>query len=81
MFRKRTNCRHATSSDLPDLGARTRDNHVEINDEMIAADRRYIAAPTVEEHLNVYGDVVAVTELDRAKCTTPGCIGPRVAPR
>ena len=27
-----------TSSDLPDLGARTRDDHVEINDEMIAAE-------------------------------------------
>ena len=43
---------HATSSDLPDLGARTRDNHVEINDEMIAADRRYIAAASVAELTN-----------------------------
>jgi len=34
---------------------------------------------TVEQLLNVHGDVVAITELERAPCTTPGCIGPRVA--
>jgi hypothetical protein len=34
---------------------------------------------TVEQLLNVHGDVVASTELERAPCTTPGCIGPQVA--
>jgi len=36
---------------------------------------------TVEHLLNVHRDVVAVTELERAPCTTPGCIGPKVSAR
>ena len=36
---------------------------------------------TVEQLLNVQGDVVAITELERAPCTTPGCTGPRVTAR
>jgi hypothetical protein len=36
---------------------------------------------TVEQLLNVHSDVVAITELEKAPCPTPGCIGPRVKPR
>ncbi|RPI11112.1 MAG: hypothetical protein EHM63_02160 [Actinobacteria bacterium] len=36
---------------------------------------------TVEQLLNVHGDVVAGTELERGKCTISGCIGPRVTRR
>jgi hypothetical protein len=36
---------------------------------------------TFEQLLNVHGDGVAITEIERAPCTTPGCIGAKVAPR
>ena len=33
---------------------------------------------TVEQLLDVHGDVVAVTELERAKCSTDGCVAQRL---